>query len=723
MAFKSLSKKSNGPHPKGEQLIIYDKLNTFFKTEFIKLISNDTNIIDINEYKFDSTNLSYIFNLFAKEMEISYKNNIILNFFKRVNQYVNQIFIEKNVTRLTKNNYQLLTKNEKSEYSCKIIDENERIKAVKKEINLVKNDLFDDTLLSDKKYHKWIKENKNIIFPVLETGKLDYESDIKINHHKYLIQMLKMNSILEQNNKKLLSPISLRSEVTDKYVHIDTSVLKDIFNEVTTKKSNKEIWDKYFNIDGHKFKLKNYSFNNQISTDGYSVSINFIKNTKIDKKNQKIKAWSDASKKTRKLRQNKNADEVKQIIVALKQKNLDDSIKKQLDMNEKKKQNQKKFKKLPKEEQEKIKLEIKLKKNKFEYIEDAIDDKTLSKNLSEKWKNGYIKVCDPGKFAPLTIYGEKTIDKKMLDKLKKEVLNNKPQLGKSRKGKILFNYTLKRRLQMMKRIKYMKLILNKRKKTILNGESIEHLEQKLNGYNSKTVNYDKFNEYSKIKMNIRNKVSENKYDIQKQKMNEININDAINIKNINDYVNEGKIFIEKYKIENLEKGVKYNRYIRKLKWFAYINKRRHEDELLNELEKIYGKEAVFIIGDWSNKGKIRKISTPNIGMKKLLSKRFEVYLIDEFNTSKLHYKTEEETENMKIEKEYEKDGKIFKYTKKIHSILTFKMGKIGSGCINRDYNACLNMEKIVNSYFQTKTRPLKYRRSEKKLIAPKGDLD
>ena len=35
------------------------------------------------------------------------------------------------------------------------------------------------------------------------------------------------------------------------------------------------------------------------------------------------------------------------------------------------------------------------------------------------------------------------------------------------------------------------------------------------------------------------------------------------------------------------------------------------------------------------------ISTPNLGIKRKLQERFEVYNIDEFRTSCLHYKTED----------------------------------------------------------------------------------
>ena len=89
MAFKALSKKSCGPLPKGEQLSTLNKLKFFFEKEFVYLITKDKKIEDINDYKFDSTNLSYIFNLFSKEMVTSYTNHVVLNFFMFLNQYVN----------------------------------------------------------------------------------------------------------------------------------------------------------------------------------------------------------------------------------------------------------------------------------------------------------------------------------------------------------------------------------------------------------------------------------------------------------------------------------------------------------------------------------------------------------------------------------------------------------------------------------------------------------
>ena len=85
--------------------------------------------------------------------------------------------------------------------------------------------------------------------------------------------------------------------------------------------------------------------------------------------------------------------------------------------------------------------------------------------------------------------------------------------------------------------------------------------------------------------------------------------------------------------------------MRKLKFHSYINKQRHEDIILNELEGVYGKETIFVIGDWSNRGNLKGgIKTPNISIKRLLEKRFKVLLIDEYLTSKINYITDKQLE-------------------------------------------------------------------------------
>ena len=326
MCFKTISKKSCGPKPKGANLKLLKELELFFNTEFVFVLANKNKkdkIINIDDYKFDATNLSYIIDQYEKEMEISVKNNITFNFFKYVHQFINQTFIKKTIKALTKEEFKKLSKTEQIDYNIKKKTENDKIKELKKELYFVKNDLCDNNeeLTSDPKYHTWIKDNKKIIFPVPEKESLTYDEDIKINCYKYLKHMVLMNSLLEKNEKKMFSAIPLRTEIVDKYVTINSSALKDIFGEVNSGLTNKELWNKYFNISDKKYKLKGYSFNFQISTDGFATSINFIKNDKIEGKLKKSAAKTKASKETKKLRKTKTSQEIEELV---KQKNEKD---------------------------------------------------------------------------------------------------------------------------------------------------------------------------------------------------------------------------------------------------------------------------------------------------------------------------------------------------------------------------------------------------------------
>ncbi len=77
------------------------------------------------------------------------------------------------------------------------------------------------------------------------------------------------------------------------------------------------------------------------------------------------------------------------------------------------------------------------------------------------------------------------------------------------------------------------------------------------------------------------------------------------------------------------------------------------------------------------------ISTPNIGFKKLLLKRFEILEINEYNTSKLYNKTFKELENVSVRKN--------KHKKHLHEILTPKEKTEWRIFVNRDKNACKNI--------------------------------
>ena len=77
-----------------------------------------------------------------------------------------------------------------------------------------------------------------------------------------------------------------------------------------------------------------------------------------------------------------------------------------------------------------------------------------------------------------------------------------------------------------------------------------------------------------------------------------------------------------------------NNKFRQYKWYAFINKKRTEDNMLNKIEKTYTKDSIIIIGDWSIGKQMKNfISTPNLSLKRKLQERFKVYDdIDEYRT-------------------------------------------------------------------------------------------
>lgn len=641
MCFKVLKKSSRGPKPKNVEL--HNNLSDFYNNHFIKIIypNEKFNKDKIDDYKYDGKNLSYILGCSAEEMVVSYTNNIKLNFFKYVCQFVNQSF--------------------KKEHQ-KLIDDckegkTELRKSLKLELRKVKDDLILGTSNSDIKYKKWIDKVKNKILPTNPKNS-KYVDDLKYYPERYLSHMLYMNKYLEDNELKTFQPISLRTDIKEKYITINTNALVDIIPTIQNKNEynnnirdrQDDIWEMVFNLNLNKskFKIKNYSFNYQIHTDGYAVSISYIHNSEIETKNKKLDKKLGSSKKSKQINKNKSFEEITRNKKEKYNNLVNHKIKENLEFKEQQKRNREEIKKLSLEEQENIKIQKKLNNNEFNYIEDLIKFNNFRSLIKEAYDNNKIGYGDPGKRSPITI------------------LNNKNEK---------FEYRTSRRIRETKRQKYNKLIDNKKTKTKIGNDkqTIKEIELKLSELSGKTISYKSFIEFTKLKLKMR---------------------------------------------KNIIAEQNYNQYLQKLSWFAYINKRRHEDNLLNELEAFLGKNAVLIIGDWSNKGKLSYISTPCIGLQRKLLERFSVFHIDEYNTSKIHHRTEKKCENLCLEKTFinKKTGKEKTVVDKMHPILTYQMSNGRLGCINRDNNAIRGMKKITESLLETGKRPSVYKR--RKLTNP-----
>ena len=355
------------------------------------------------------------------------------------------------------------------------------------------------------------------------------------------------------------------------------------------------------------------------------------------------------------------------------------------DAKERRKKMREEFKKKSKIEREEIKKKINI-TSEFPYIGKLMENAELRSRFKQDFDNGKIILCDPGKRSILYMMASN----KIIHKREKNIKTNNYGVSIWKDRKFL-NYTSNTRKKLTKRTAYSNLIEKWKGKSGQKGKIYDHkLEDMINIYKDDKDNVDYFKkliEEKEMSEKIRSEVTLK--DLEKDLTDE-NSKSCSLIK----FMKYCKLKTEynKYARENY----KIN-YLNKLKWYSYINKKRHEDELLSVIENEFGKDIKIVIGDWSNKGRVRYISTPNIGIKKKLKERFEVYLIDEYLTSKIHYKHNVECENIKIEKEVEEENEIKTRKVKLHSVLSYtkdiRSGCKLSGCINRDKNAVLNMTK------------------------------
>ena len=600
MAMKSIIKSSSGQKPKGNNAILlqeFKKLHSFG-------LDNTTFCLE------DGSNLSSILDYYATTMITAIENNIKMRFFDYIKRFVNSYF---------KHLYQDQLENKKFK------------KQLYKEINLVKNDIINNTLFCDEKYHNWLKDNRYKIVP--ETFEISYYYDIKISPYKYLKHMIFMCLELEKIERKSFQFFPIQTNAIPRHIQIDTKALVELF--VDTKKhqnlldiwitktteiksgknkgkqanktkkdlyncleQNKEfIWDTFFNITQ---KRKNYVFDYTIITDGYTSSLRFLHKDFVEEEQEK----KDKKKAGKKALQGLTKEQKDKIKEDKKQLQKEKAKKKRL-------QNKDKPRKSKKEEKQEN-LE-------FPYIDE------ISKEVLE----GKHIFIDPGKRSLFSMMDD---------------------------DGNYFSYTNRQYLKETKRLKYKSLLQNYKDRI-----GITETEERLNKYNSKTCNIERFQEYI----------------TEKIKANE--------------------------KIVPLYQQLKFRKY----KWYSYINKKRTEDNMVNKIVKKYSKDHIIIIGDWSIGKQMRNfISTPNLTLKRKLKETFKVYNIDEFRTSCLSYKTDEVCENLYLK--FKKDPK--QKERKIHSILTYQMENNRKGCINRDKNGCKNIQKVFKSYMETGIRPEKYRR-------------
>jgi len=231
-----------------------------------------------------------------------------------------------------------------------------------------------------------------------------------------------------------------------------------------------------------------------------------------------------------------------------------------------------------------------------------------------------------------------------------------------------FRYTQDSKRKECKIKKYAKIILEFKKEKIDDKTIIEY-ETELSKLNRKTLIIKDFKEYIKKKSEINNKLYK---------------------------------FYEKY-------------IFRKLKLNGYINIKKHEQKMINNFKKIFGKpeEVIICAGDFEQKQHMKyKEPVKGKGIRRIFRDNgYKLYLVDEFRTSCMCSICKNEIgrcEKFQIRKNPKpyKSGNIL-----VHGLLKCKTCL---GVWNRDVNGVTNIYRIAKNAINELERP-KYLCREKKV--------
>ena len=578
----------------------------------------------------------------------------------------------------------------------------------------------------------------------------NYYEKLDKNPFEFVKSMIEINKFLEQNKAKTFNVFPKSNNLIQKHITFDTTSLNVAF--LNNKKytgsveDNKEfIYRSIFNFKNKIFTLNNgYKFSGTIQTDGVSLTLVYDKNEDLEKKLIINKAKADGRRLL-----NENKEKIKNNImkdyyyileyIKMYKLSLEDLIK-NLKANIKKERNVNKIKN----------IELKITDLEISINEIDISIKEINEEIKEKINNAIKKFIK-----------EREEDKNEKTKMKNE--NSKLKCANAKKEKKelmqkLQNENKEDELKIIEREKkefyYIEDLIDKELKDLEKEPKIyfdlgkSRLFYALHKVEQNGEIKDKFMKYSGKERGKGLRTTEHKNKIEKinkslgvnkvnEKLKELNTKSSINLKENLKIINEENVKIyEKYKDKRL----------RKEKLLMYIDKQKTEKLMINKIVEQYNlkninelKKIIAIVGDWKGNNKLKNNeSTLGIGMKRMLSKYFKkIYLVDERNTSKLNHITHEEMKNLNLELSSKtKTGENKIINKKMHEILTLKMDKrhiskylyndekeeklvieekgkkiiipIVRRFIQRDKNAVLNFEFLVDYYLKNKSRPEKF---------------
>jgi len=227
---------------------LQQQLDTFYLTEYQPLVNHE---------KVSLKNKTYILPYLATQIHTAFSNNITERFSSHLLRFIN-------ITNDT-------------------IEDKEYLYEFKKR-------LFNLDTETEPVFQEWKNTYLHHILP--DNIKKSIHYDVKVRPFAYLKGMIYMNSVLEENDRKLFQPIPLRTDIIPKYITIDTACLISLFcpeKDRDGKKSKKgellknikenqyDIWSSFIDLDNKIFRNNHYQFSYQLQTDGVGCSLLFIR--------------------------------------------------------------------------------------------------------------------------------------------------------------------------------------------------------------------------------------------------------------------------------------------------------------------------------------------------------------------------------------------------------------------------------------------------------------
>lgn len=229
-------------------------------------------------------NKKFIINESAKEMLTCITTNISTHFVKHLFKYINCIHRDEQaaVIKTEKNN----------DIRKKLYNKlNSDVKSLK--TALINNDIK----IADKQYHDWFKKNRSFLFPEKIKNSVAY--DVKVKPERYIYYSFYINREIEKIGKRPYQVIPQRNNIIPKHITLNTSGIIEIIDDKkqnifsynkteilsNCKKHQKHVWSNILKLEKRSiFNHDKYIFYNQLSTDGISCSLLFIKKELKDKK-------------------------------------------------------------------------------------------------------------------------------------------------------------------------------------------------------------------------------------------------------------------------------------------------------------------------------------------------------------------------------------------------------------------------------------------------------